>query len=268
MVAMNVWPTDAADGSVANEARWRKMGRVWAPSGVVPGQGGEMAPSLAGTNLTIAAGAAWVDGHYCELLGDQVLTTTANGLAVVRFDPAANSAELLYLDGATVPTQSPTGTWELPIAKIVASAMTDVRQMSNWPSGASVQTYTQVAVPATDINSTAHVVYGSVNLGTSPVNRTGYAQAKMLGTVLNLAVDVRLLITLNTSTQLHHVHYGALQATGVYSLTVSGGFQVPAGTGGLVEFVAYLIVANGGAFRITADSSFSNFDVLCTTPIP
>lgn len=123
MVAMSVWPTDGADGSVANEARWRKMARWWTPSGVV----GNLAPTLAFPNLTIQPGAAWVDGHYTELASAQVLNVTANGLAVIRFDPAANSAELLWRDGATTPTQNPEGTWELPIAKTVGSVLTDLR---------------------------------------------------------------------------------------------------------------------------------------------
>lgn len=127
MVAMNVWPTDGADGSVSSEARWRKMGRVWTPSGVAGGVGAELQPTLAFPNLTIKAGAAWVDGHYCELLGDQVLAVTANGLVVVRFDPAANTAQLLYLDAVSVPSQSPTGIWELPIARITGSALVDYR---------------------------------------------------------------------------------------------------------------------------------------------
>ena len=127
MVAMTVWPTDGADGSVATEARWRKMGRIWTPSGVVDNVSGELVPSLAFPNLTVQAGAVWVDGHYAELTGSQVLTVTANGLVVVRFDPAANSAELLYRDGASTPNQSPTGVWELPVAKLVGSVMTDLR---------------------------------------------------------------------------------------------------------------------------------------------
>jgi hypothetical protein len=135
MVAMNVWPTDAADGSVSSEARWRKMGRVWAPSAVIAGQGLELAPSLAGTNLTVRAGACWVDGHYCELTSDQVLTVTANGIAVVRFDPAANTAELVYRDGVSTPAQSPTGTYELLIAQITASALTDARGPRHSPGG-------------------------------------------------------------------------------------------------------------------------------------
>jgi hypothetical protein len=101
------------------------MGRVWAPTAPTTPTG--LAPSLAYPNLTVQAGAAWVDGHFCELPGAQVLTVTANGLCVVRFDPAANTAQLLYLDGVSVPSQSPTGTYEMPIAKISGSALTDVR---------------------------------------------------------------------------------------------------------------------------------------------
>lgn len=127
MVAMNVWPTDAADGSVANEDRWRKMARHWAPSGVALGIGGELVPTLSMPNLTVQSGACWVDGHYCELAGPQVLTATANGLAVVRFDPVANSAELLWRDAVSTPTQNPAGTWELPIARTVSSVLADVR---------------------------------------------------------------------------------------------------------------------------------------------
>lgn len=136
MVAMNVWPTDGADGSVASEARWRKMGRIWAPSGVIAGAGGEMAPSLAMPNLTVQSGAAWVDGHYTELASNQVLTATANGLAVIRFDPAANTADLLWRDAISVPAQSPTGTWELPIAKTTGSVLTDLRGLRYSPAPA------------------------------------------------------------------------------------------------------------------------------------
>ena len=136
MVAMNVWPTDASDGSVATEARWRKMARMWTPDGVADGIGGEMAPSLAGLNLTVQAGAAWVDGHYTELTGSQVLTVTANGIVVVRFDPSANTAQLLYRDAATTPVQTPGGIWEILIASMSGSAMTDRRTAASSKSGA------------------------------------------------------------------------------------------------------------------------------------
>jgi len=124
---MSVWPTDGSDGSVATEARWRKMGRLWTPSSVATGVANELAPTLAYPNLTIKAGAAWVDGHYCELATAQTLTVTANGLAVVRFDPAANSAQLLWRDGVSTPAQDPNGVWELPLYKTVGGVGTDLR---------------------------------------------------------------------------------------------------------------------------------------------
>ena len=129
MVAMNVWPTDGADGSVATEARWRKMARHWAPTEVAPGVGNELYPTLAFPNLTIDHGAFWIDGHYAELLGSQVLAVTANGLVVVRFDPAANTAELLYRDGVSTPAQDPNGVYEMPVAQIAGSALVDVRPL-------------------------------------------------------------------------------------------------------------------------------------------
>lgn len=160
MVAMNVWPTDAADGSVSSEARWRKMARHWTPSGVLAGVGSEMAPTLAYPNLTVKAGACWVDGHYCELPGDQVLAVTANGLTVVRFDPAANTAELLYRDGATTPAQNPNGTWEQPIAKITGSALTDVRQLVS----ASTSQFVNGTINSANIGVGLELVAASITL--------------------------------------------------------------------------------------------------------
>lgn len=146
MVAMTVWPTDASDGSVATEARWRKMARHWAPTGVAPGVGGELKPTLAFPNLTVADGAAWVDGHYAELLGSQVLAATANGIAVVRFDPAANMAELVWRDGVTTPAQSPTGVYEMLVAQVTGSVLVDRRAMAGGSTG--VIGYAELAAPS------------------------------------------------------------------------------------------------------------------------
>lgn len=160
MVAMNVWPTDAADGAVTSEARWRKMGRLWTPTGVAGAVSTGLLPTLAFPNLTVKAGACWVDGHYCELLGDQVLAVTANGLAVVRFDPAANTAQLLYLDGATVPGQSPTGVYELAIAKISGSALVDLRPIVTASSLTFPSIAARDAYPA--VNGDVAVVAGTI----------------------------------------------------------------------------------------------------------
>lgn len=164
MVAMNVWPTDAVDGSVSSEARWRKMARGWQSTGVNAGTGADMVPTLAYPNLTVKAGSAWVDGAYCELLGDQVLAVTPNGLCVVRFDPAANTAQLLYLDGVTTPSQSPTGVFEMPIALISGSVLTDARNVI------------AKADPARGLmHRPVPIVADQTPIASSPTNMTGFS---------------------------------------------------------------------------------------------
>jgi len=128
MVAMNVWPTDGAAGSVATEAKWRSMARAWMASGVIFGTGSELGcTAYAHPNATIAAGAAWVDGHFCELAAPTVITCTANGLIVVRVTPATNTAELVYRDAVTQCQQTPTGVFEIPVLKITGSVNQDAR---------------------------------------------------------------------------------------------------------------------------------------------
>jgi hypothetical protein len=135
MPDLAVWPTDGADGSVASEARWRKMARYWVPSGVTSG----LTPALiAGPSITVQIGAAWLDGHYAELTAPATVPVSANGLLVLRFTPADNRCELLYRDGASTPTQTDP-TWELPLAKMTAGAMTDLR-FGAVPSGAPIVT--------------------------------------------------------------------------------------------------------------------------------
>jgi len=131
---LTVWPTDGADGSVSSEARWRKMARIWVPSGVdnsLLGLAGQLVPTLAaGPTINVTAGACWLDGHYAELATPASIPATANGLLVVRFTPADNHAELLYRDAATTCTQT-LATWELPIARMLAGAMQDLRWLAN-----------------------------------------------------------------------------------------------------------------------------------------
>ena len=132
MADLNVWPTDGAGGSVSSEARWRRMARLWVPSGVEETVYGptSLQPSLvAGPTINVAQGACWVDGHYAELTPGVGVPATANGLLVVRFTPADNRAELLYRDAVTVPTQTD-ATWELAIASMTAGAITDRRLRS------------------------------------------------------------------------------------------------------------------------------------------
>ncbi len=142
MPDLTVWPTDGADGSVSSEARWRKMARLWVPSGVASG----LAPALiAGPAITVQPGAAWLDGHFAELSSVQTVPSTANGLLVLRFTPADNRCELLWRDGAGLSPTRTDPTWELALAQTVAGAMYDHRAAALLaPSGAPIVT----ALPA------------------------------------------------------------------------------------------------------------------------
>jgi hypothetical protein len=255
MVALSVWPTDAADGSVASEARWRKMGRYWVPSGVLAGQGGELAPSLAFPNLTVQSGAAWVDGHYAELPSNQVLTVTANGLAVVRFDPAANTAELLWRDGVSTPAQSPTGTWELPIAQTIGSALTDRRELVG-PGAGGELALGQVVSPASVTATTAATAPALITAPAVATNGTtrikveffcgsvgGNATAAVTSSYLfDGTTQIGILNRSNLTANVEVPHYGLVFLTPVagshtYSVrgVVSGGassYQAGTGAGG------------------------------------
>ena len=140
MADLAVWPTDGAgpggDGSVSSEARWRKMARSWANTGVdgallaLGGGPGSLQPTLvAGPACQVAVGSCWIDGHYCELTAPATIPIATAGIVVVRFTPADNHAELLYRDGVTVPTQT-VASYELVIAQISAGAVIDKRIMA------------------------------------------------------------------------------------------------------------------------------------------
>jgi len=139
MADLAVWPTDGADGSVSSEARWRKMARLWVPSGVDVsplgvGGAGALAPTLvAGPTINVAIGGCWLDGHYAELTTPASVPATANGLLVVRFTPADNHAELLFRDAAVLPPTQTAVTWELAIASMAAGALTDRRMRNGSP---------------------------------------------------------------------------------------------------------------------------------------
>lgn len=141
MPDMTVWPTDSpSDGSVSSEARWRRMARLWVPSGVDQTRGGLLVPTLvAGPAVQVAPGGVWIDGHFGDLATQQTLAVpaSANGLVVTRFTPADNRLELLYRDGVSVPTQGDPS-WELPIALLTAGALGDRRVFANGSTPAAL----------------------------------------------------------------------------------------------------------------------------------
>lgn len=128
MADLTVWPTDGAGGSVASEARWRKMARLWVGTGVEL-KGGMLKPTLGAGSIGVADGNCWLDGHYAELAAGTSIPVTSNGLLVIRFTPADNHAELLYRDSVTDPTQTD-ASYELPLARMTGGVMVDLRVYS------------------------------------------------------------------------------------------------------------------------------------------
>ena len=124
----NYFPFDTAPGNNASSARWRLMARLWCGSGVVPGYLSSFAPTLAGSVITTQSGAAWIDGFYGEMDESKTFTTSGNGMLVARMDPTAEQILLMFIPGQTTPTQSPTGLYEVPIARVTSGALVDIRQ--------------------------------------------------------------------------------------------------------------------------------------------
>ena len=268
MVAMNVWPTDGADGSVANEARWRKMGRLFAPSSVAAGIGGELKPTLAFPNLTIADGVCWIDGHFAELLGSQVLPVTANGLAVVRFDPAANTAELVYRDAVSIPAQNPTGIWELPVAGLAGSALVDRRALHH-PVANGLSLLVKLAAPFTVPTDNAFVV---VHFDTAVVSDGNWSGATWSWTAPRAGIIEASLIaqpavtggTPNPGGYIASVYVDAVEyrlgqsvAASSGAATFSGSVPIPIAAGQVVNARAYVSGAAGFVKSVAAGSQLA-----------
>ena len=133
-MAVTGWPTDAGAGQVATEDRWVQMARLWAPEGVAAGVANSLAPSFAAGQVTIATGAAWINGHYAVNDAPVVVPTAADGLVVLRYTLAGNVFAIAFNSGATVPTQTP-AVYEIALARVTGGAMTDVRSFTSGGGG-------------------------------------------------------------------------------------------------------------------------------------
>jgi microcystin-dependent protein len=143
------FPFTSGPGAGASFPRWRSMARnfVAGGSGVISGYAGQCAPSLAGTTVTISTGAVWVDGVYGEITTPKNLTISGSGMVVARMDPTAQQVVVAFVAGQSQPAQSPTGTYEIPLASIQGNSLTDIRLM--------LQPTTNLAIPSGLINAFA-----------------------------------------------------------------------------------------------------------------
>ena len=124
----NYFPFDSGAGAVATAARWRLMARLWSSTGVIPLFLNSLAPTIAGSVVTIAPGAVWIDGYYGESDSPKTLSVSGNGMVVARMDPTAREILFVFVPNQTTPTRDQNGIYEVPLMQITGgSTGTDIR---------------------------------------------------------------------------------------------------------------------------------------------
>ncbi len=126
MLMDTYFPFDEGPGASSYSDRWRLMARIWAFPGVVGGRLNELALTLGTGEITVDTGAVWILGCYGENTSTKDVTVTSDGMLVARLDVAANTIELVFREGVSVPSKTE-AIWELPLALMVSSSMVDVR---------------------------------------------------------------------------------------------------------------------------------------------
>lgn len=126
----NYFPFDSGPGYTATMSRWRLMGRLFCGSGVIPGFQNQFATTVSGGVATIQPGGVWIDGFYGETTANKALTVSGNGMIVARMDPTSKTITIVYVLNQTLPTQSLTGIFEIPLYTVAAGAVTDARQFA------------------------------------------------------------------------------------------------------------------------------------------
>lgn len=131
------FPFDAGAGAVVTEARWTEAFRRLANTGVVSGLGDELeVTTVSALTVRVAAGAAWIEGHYASndgttdhTLGAAHATLGRIDRVIARVDWTANTMATDVLAGAASAdpeppalTQSAT-VWEIPLAQVSVAAL-------------------------------------------------------------------------------------------------------------------------------------------------
>jgi microcystin-dependent protein len=108
------------------------MARSWLGSGVIPGYNNQCQPRLGGSVATVDTGGVWIDGFYGENSATKNISVAGgDGMLVARADPTARQVMFAYNLGTTPPTQTQTGIYEIPIARVTSGAMVDIRQYAS-----------------------------------------------------------------------------------------------------------------------------------------
>lgn len=135
------FPFDTGAGGNVTEAQWREMAKHWVNDGLISTVGSAMAvTATTGMVLQVAAGAAFIQGHYGALdVATNVTVSAAHATlpridrVVLRLDALGNAITAEVVAGT--PNVSPTApaltqtsaTWEISLATVaVAAAATSI----------------------------------------------------------------------------------------------------------------------------------------------
>lgn len=123
----NYFPFDQGPGATATPANWRQMARLWYGSGVVPGNGNQLACTISGTVVTIQPGAVWVDGFYgSTTVNKQVTGVSGTGTIIARLDVTSRQIYFMFTNTAIV--QNPLANYDIPLYTVAGGVLTDARQ--------------------------------------------------------------------------------------------------------------------------------------------
>lgn len=169
----NYFPFDTGPGSSATAARWRLMARLFNGSGVIYNFLNALAPSIAGSVVTVQPGAVWIDGYYGEIDSPKGVGVTGNGMVVARMDPTARQVVLMFVANQTVPTQNKSGIYEVPIMQVTGATGRDIRQFARPNSAPSFQA--RVYRQGVWNSATTAYIFGfdTISYGTGMTGATG-----------------------------------------------------------------------------------------------
>lgn len=115
------FPFDSGAGAAITETQWRRMARLFVGTGVEAG----LAVTVgSGATVNLAAGSAWIDGHYYRTDATVAVEFTPNVLAtpqtvyvVLELDPTANVVTPKCI--TTSPSVNPVGVYQFLLCTFV-----------------------------------------------------------------------------------------------------------------------------------------------------
>jgi hypothetical protein len=134
-MAETSYPFGTSD--VTTELEWSRMARLWQMDGVVTDDptASDLKVTIAGSNISIAAGEAWINGFYYKNSATKTIAitnnaggVTRNDRVVLRSDQSGNVVTAVYVTGGASPpvlSVDEAGVYEFSLAKFGIGAGTN-----------------------------------------------------------------------------------------------------------------------------------------------